>query len=71
MPCANVVRVSTSSPTPRHRQARTIFWSVSALGVVIAIVLGHAVILPFLMAALVGYVLFPLVRRIERLRVPR
>ncbi len=59
------------SPTPRQRRARAIFLSASALGLVAAIVLGHAIILPFLLAATLAYVLFPLVRRVERFKLPR
>ncbi len=52
-------------------RARTIFVTVSALGVVAFIALGHAILLPFLLASVLAYVLFPLVRRVERARVPR
>jgi predicted PurR-regulated permease PerM len=44
---------------------------VSALGVLAIVLAGSAILLPFLLAAVVAYVLFPAVRAVERLRVPR
>jgi predicted PurR-regulated permease PerM len=48
-----------------------VFLSVSAAAVVAVIVAAHAVLLPFVLALVVAYVLLPAVRRVERLRVPR
>jgi predicted PurR-regulated permease PerM len=50
---------------------RTVFFSVSAAVAVGVILAAHAVILPFVLALVVAYVLLPAVRRVERLRVPR
>jgi len=64
--------VSTeSAPAPENARARTIFYASSTFGVLLAVVVGHAVMLPFLLAVLVSYVLFPIVRRVEKRRVPR
>jgi len=62
--------VSTEAHPP-HRYARHIFLSVSAVAFVAIVVVGRAVILPFLLAVLVAYVLFPAVRGMERLKLPR
>ena len=50
---------------------RIIFLSVSATLTVALLIVAHAVMLPFILALVVAYVLTPAVLRIERLRVPR
>ena len=50
---------------------RIVFLSVSAVLAVTLIVVARAVLLPFILALIVAYVLTPAVLRIERLRVPR
>jgi predicted PurR-regulated permease PerM len=68
------VRVTLSTPPlgpEPHRYARHVFFGATALAVVAVVALGHAVILPFLLAIVVGYVLFPAVRIVERARMPR
>lgn len=56
---------------PSHSRARRYFLSISGLGAVVALGLAHSVLLPFLLAMLVAYVLFPVVRRLESRRLPR
>jgi predicted PurR-regulated permease PerM len=76
---ASMAAAKLAAPAPRRARftlvslprARTIFLTVSALGVVAFLALGHAILLPFLLAAVLSYVLFPLVKRVERARVPR
>jgi len=51
--------------------ARVVFWAVTAAAVVAILVAGRAVLFPFLLAILVGYVLFPAVTWTERRGVPR
>ncbi|MFT3769469.1 MAG: AI-2E family transporter [Minicystis sp.] len=55
-------------PNPNHRR---IFLTVSALIVAAVIIAAHSVLMPFVLALVVAYVLLPAVRRVERLRVPR
>lgn len=50
---------------------RTVFLTVSAVLTVALLVVAHAVLLPFVLALVVAYVLTPAVLRIERARVPR
>lgn len=52
-------------------RARVAFFVISSLAVVVTVAIGRAIMLPFLLAALVGYVLYPIVRRFERARAPR
>lgn len=59
---------------PSHNsetRSRAIFVGLSAAAVVAFVVIGQSVMLPFLLAVVVAYVLFPLVRQVERLRVAR
>ncbi|MCC6521223.1 MAG: AI-2E family transporter, partial [Polyangiaceae bacterium] len=51
--------------------ARVTFFAVSAGGLLAILLVGQQVLLPFLLALVVAYVFLPLVRRVERLRVPR
>jgi len=55
-------------PNPRHRR---VFLAVSAVVVGAVLVAAHAVLLPFVLALVVAYVLLPAVRRVERLGVAR
>ncbi|WP_437658850.1 AI-2E family transporter [Sorangium sp. So ce1182] len=50
---------------------RTVFLTVSAVLTVTVLVVSHAVLLPFVLALVVAYVLTPAVLRLERARVPR
>ena len=58
-------------PPPPHRHARAVFLTVSAIALVAIVVVGRAVMLPFAMAIIVSYVLFPLVLQVERTKMPR
>jgi predicted PurR-regulated permease PerM len=59
------------STPPSKRRERAIFLAVSAVAFVALVIAGYAIILPFLLAVLLAYVLFPAVKRVERLRMPR
>ena len=50
---------------------RVVFLAVSAGTVALVVVLAHEVMLPFVLALLIAYVLMPLVTSVERRRVPR
>jgi predicted PurR-regulated permease PerM len=54
-----------------HRWRRPLFLGVSTLVAVTVVVAAHAVMLPFVLAILIAYVLTPLVAVVERRRVPR
>jgi predicted PurR-regulated permease PerM len=58
--------LGTPSPTPRR-----VFLAVSAVIAVAVILVAHSVMLPFVLALVVAYVLTPAVRRVEGLRLPR
>ena len=58
-----------TSLTSRWR--RPVFLAASALVLVAVVVAARAVILPFVLAILIAYVLFPLVASVERRRLPR
>ena len=45
--------------------------SLSAATAVAFVIVGQSVLLPFLLAVVVAYVLFPLVKMVERLNVAR
>lgn len=53
------------------RIAAITFWVISATAVVAILVAGRAVLFPFLLAILIGYVLFPAVKIVEARGVPR
>lgn len=55
-------------PNPRRRRA---FLAASGVTVAAVILASHAVLLPFVLALVVAYVLLPSVRRVERRGVPR
>src|SRR5258708_5942849 len=58
-----------TSSAPRWR--KPVFLGVSALLAATVVVAAHEVMLPFVLALLIAYVLTPLVARVERRRVPR
>lgn len=75
---------SSSSPAPaiidtgssllepaRARRRHTLFLVISALIVLGIIIAANAVLLPFILALVIAYVLTPLVAWVERKRVPR
>lgn len=51
--------------------ARRVFLSVSAIAVIAVCIAAHAVMLPFVLALVVAYVLTPAVLRVERRGMPR
>ena len=55
-------------PDPTHRR---IFLGTSAAVAAAVILAAYAVMLPFVLALVVAYVLLPAVRQVERVRVPR
>jgi predicted PurR-regulated permease PerM len=61
----------TSPLLVRRVWGRRIFLAVSAIVVVSLVIVAHAVMLPFVLALVVAYVLTPAVVRVERRRVPR
>lgn len=50
---------------------RRLFLATSAAVVVAVVLVAHEVMLPFVLASVIAYVLMPLVERLERRRVPR
>lgn len=58
-------------PTRRARRRHAIFLGVSALVAIIVVVAAKAVLLPFVLALVIAYVLTPAVGWVERKRVPR
>ncbi len=62
-------------PSPYHsplrRKQRVVFLSISGVAVLSILVWTHQVLLPFILAVLVAYVLTPAVAWVEKLRVPR
>jgi predicted PurR-regulated permease PerM len=50
---------------------RRIFLALSASAVMAVVIAARQVLMPFVLALVVAYVLLPAVRRVERLRVPR
>jgi predicted PurR-regulated permease PerM len=56
---------------PASRWPRWLFLSVSAAVVVGVVVLAHEVMLPFVLAAVIAYVLWPAVEWVEKKKVPR
>ena len=57
-----------SAPSSR---ARAVFLALSGAAVTAVLIASHAVLLPFILALVVAYVLLPSVRRVERLGIPR
>lgn len=62
--------MATAAPPP-YRHARIVFVTISAVAFAAGIIVGRAVMLPFLLAVVVAYVLFPAVTWFERRRMPR
>ncbi|WP_338046561.1 AI-2E family transporter [Polyangium spumosum] len=60
-----------SAHPPERKTARRVFLATSAVLVVALCITAHAVMLPFVLALVVAYVLTPAVLRVERKRVPR
>jgi len=60
-----------STLPPERKTARRIFLATSAVLVVALCIVAHDVMLPFVLALVVAYVLTPAVLRVERMRVPR
>jgi predicted PurR-regulated permease PerM len=58
-------------PTPPRRWERAWFLTVSAVFVVGVVVVSREVMLPFVLALVVAYVLTPLVAWVERWKIPR
>ncbi|APR87323.1 Hypothetical protein A7982_12672 [Minicystis rosea] len=56
---------------PPTSQQRRIFLSVTAILVTAVLIAAHTVLMPFVLALVVAYVLLPAVKRMERLKVPR
>ncbi|MDF2694936.1 MAG: hypothetical protein K0S65_3319 [Labilithrix sp.] len=63
--------VEGMAPAPVARRRHTIFVAVSAAIAVAVIALAHSVLLPFVLALVIAYVLTPAVAWVERKRVPR
>lgn len=55
----------------KRRWRRPVFLAVSAAAIVAVAFAGRAVLLPFVLAIVIAYVLFPAVAWVERRRVPR
>jgi predicted PurR-regulated permease PerM len=56
---------------PGSPRRRTIFLAVSGVGLAAILIAARQVLLPFVLALVVAYVLTPAVRRVEEARVPR
>ncbi len=63
--------VAPSSAVQRSRRRRAWLIGVSAALAAAVILLAHEVLLPFVLALVIAYVLAPLVDRVERRRLPR
>ncbi len=63
--------MSDFEPTGDHATNRRIFLAISAVAVVVVLIAARAVLLPFVLAMVVAYLLTPAVTRVERARVPR
>jgi len=61
----------TPSRPSLSRFAKPLFLSISAGALVAIVIIGTPVMLPFLLALVVAYVLMPAVRLVERIKVPR
>ena len=61
----------STPPPPKPRWRRTVFLAVSAALFIAVVVAAHAVLLPFVLAIVIAYVLFPAVAWVERRRAPR
>jgi len=56
---------------PSSRRSRIVFLAISGVLALTLIVWAREVLLPFILALVVAYVLMPAVERVERLRMPR
>ncbi len=63
--------VETQTVAVNRPVARRVFLTVSAIGAISICIAAQAVMLPFVLALVVAYVLTPAVLRVERQRVPR
>jgi predicted PurR-regulated permease PerM len=63
--------LATPSIPPPFKYSKHVFLTVCALAFVGIVLAGRGVLLPFLLAILVGYVLFPAVCAVERRGMPR
>ena len=64
-------RSARPPPPPIDPRPRRIFLGLSGAVVAAVILAAHQVLLPFVLALVVAYVLLPSVKRVERLRIPR
>jgi predicted PurR-regulated permease PerM len=62
---------STRGGSGGWSRPRVIFLTVSSVAIVTLLVCVREVLLPFILALIIAYVLAPLVERVERFRVPR
>jgi predicted PurR-regulated permease PerM len=67
----DVVIQEAAPPPPARRRQRTWFLVASAAIAVAVVLVARDVLLPFVLALVVAYVLTPLVARVERWRLPR
>ncbi len=67
----NVVVTEAPDKTRAARRRHAIFLAVTAAVVVLVLALAHDVLLPFVLALVIAYVLTPLVSWVESKRVPR
>lgn len=68
---ANVRGVSEDEGPRRYKHARTVFFAVTGAALVALIFISAGILLPFLLAILVAYVLFPAVAWVEKRKLPR
>src|SRR5215471_6109569 len=61
----------TTSAPPQKKWRRPVFLGISAFVAVAVIVAAHDVMLPFVLALVIAYVLTPLVAWVERFKVRR
>jgi predicted PurR-regulated permease PerM len=62
---------STRGGSGGWTRPRIVFLTVSGVAIVTLLICVREVLLPFILALIIAYVLSPLVERVERLRVPR
>ena len=63
--------VTVTPPPPSKRWRRPVFLALSGALLVAVIIAAHGVLLPFILAIVIAYVLFPAVAWVERRRAPR
>ncbi|MCA9620658.1 MAG: AI-2E family transporter [Myxococcales bacterium] len=64
-------RTRSSLPSPRRAFGRPVFLAACVVALVAIVLAAREVLLPFLLAMVVAFVLFPAVTAVERRRVPR